>query len=620
MRTTFRQLQERATVENERLGQQVPMTDLLIEIDWQAIVRSPPRRYGRSLLLELSLRAYSLLHMMRQPEYVLSTIASITLMFFCGIAAHRLNNSSFQVESIGSKHLYSLLEGRYQDGTNVPLSSKTLVDVPNWDGFGPSWAAGGADLAWTHAPHSSQRFSTEWVAGDFIVRGSDGNSTPGQIGPHNVTWACPVAGTLDVSGNAWLVYDFGDHGAVWGVSPNGALLTSGTITSFSASKRATTFDIANGSGGPAVLNEIQVQAGNLIKLRFDKSSRWGALNGVNLSFAHPALPLPQKPLIPADGPGIKLKQVGECQDVVVVWNRPEPSLPNESLPNNTSLGFLPPNTDRNQGQGSGGFTINPNGTLPCNLDMTNPALMESGGSEVSTTTGSGITIRGNLTHSAVSVTPYIQSDSNDSVAFMGTEASSATKYTSLFTTEKGDQGTRWLQYTEQRLADITSADFSGYATPDPFEDWHGYIESQQGNSATEGLYARLRELINGPIGVTNAAPFCMGEPNVYPKWLTNMIASGTARYDFSNRMESSELVLGMNNHDSMERSLAVGEYPTRSIQLSVLNGNDDVSRWECSTDLKAWGPIEPHFGATWVLEHGGSNENFPARFYRVRVQ
>lgn len=165
--------------------------------------------------------------------------------------------------------------------------SSPLGYVPNWGSFGPSWTAGGADLAWTQTPYTSTSAQPglSFVEGDILVHASDGNSTFGVIRPANVTWTSPVNTVVDITGGTWLAVNFGDRGSVWSIWLNNVLLTSGTITSFSAYNHYSPFDFAAGSGGAAALTGISLHQGDVVKLQFDKTSRWGAMNGVSLTIA-----------------------------------------------------------------------------------------------------------------------------------------------------------------------------------------------------------------------------------------------------------------------------------------------------------------------------------------------
>ena len=150
--------------------------------------------------------------------------------------------------------------------------------VPDWNGYGPSWTAGGADLAWTQAPTTTMNSTHNMVVGDVIAHSSDGNSTGGVIRPANVTWTAPADMLVDVEGGTWLAVDYGDRGTVWSIWLNDSLLSDGTITSFTSYNHDNLFDFNSGSGGSNVLSGIAINAGDVLKLQFDKTARWGAIS------------------------------------------------------------------------------------------------------------------------------------------------------------------------------------------------------------------------------------------------------------------------------------------------------------------------------------------------------
>lgn len=152
-----------------------------------------------------------------------------------------------------------------------------------WNGFGPSWTAGGADLAWTKATYSSHTFQSDWSVGDIVVHGSDGNSTGGQIRPANATWTSTFNGIVNIAGSTWLAFDNHDRGSVWSISLNDRVLSMGTITSFASYGESSPFYFRDGSGGAGALQNIVLHTGDVLKLQFDKTSRWGAMNVANFT-------------------------------------------------------------------------------------------------------------------------------------------------------------------------------------------------------------------------------------------------------------------------------------------------------------------------------------------------
>jgi hypothetical protein len=79
----------------------------------------------------------------------------------------------------------------------------------------------------------------------------------------------------------------GNH---WDISLNGISLTGGDIFSGDSFDRSNPFAFAAGSGGPAVLSQIPVVVGDVLRLQFTKTSGPGDYAGVNLTIT--AIPEP----------------------------------------------------------------------------------------------------------------------------------------------------------------------------------------------------------------------------------------------------------------------------------------------------------------------------------------
>jgi hypothetical protein len=79
-----------------------------------------------------------------------------------------------------------------------------------------------------------------------------------------------------------------DRSNTWTLLRNGVTLTSGDIFSGDPFNRANPFAFANGSGGPAALEGIQISKGDVIELRIEKTSWDGDFVGVNFAIAERA--------------------------------------------------------------------------------------------------------------------------------------------------------------------------------------------------------------------------------------------------------------------------------------------------------------------------------------------
>jgi hypothetical protein len=180
----------------------------------------------------------------------------------------------------------------YREGNNV------LPHVADWQGLSgdftgvqPAWAR--AETGNTNLPPwmmiaSPAGVTNDWQLGDIVTHSTDGFNGIGS-GLSNVIWTSPLNGVIDVSGGTWMGRDIG-RGNHWDISLNGNLLTEGDIFSGDSFDRSSPFAFAAGSGGPAVLNQISVVTGDVLRLQFTKTSAPGDYAGVNLTIS--AVPEP----------------------------------------------------------------------------------------------------------------------------------------------------------------------------------------------------------------------------------------------------------------------------------------------------------------------------------------
>ena len=107
-------------------------------------------------------------------------------------------------------------------------------------------------------------FTRDWQAGDVVVHTTDPDNGAGN-GPANVTWTSPAAGVVQVSGAVWMGREIGRSNQ-WTLSKNGTTITEGAISAGDPFSRSSPFDFAAGSGGAAAVQNIPVQAGDVIAL------------------------------------------------------------------------------------------------------------------------------------------------------------------------------------------------------------------------------------------------------------------------------------------------------------------------------------------------------------------
>ncbi len=166
----------------------------------------------------------------------------------------------------------------YNEGTH-PLPFQ-----PIWEpSFGPAWAY----APWPNFGHvpfwAKTRISSSidgFEIGDVIGHSSDSGRGE-NFAPANVTWTSPSNGNISISGSAWISPSI-DRSNRWELYLNGTLLSGGNMLAHGGYYRSNPFDFAAGSGGPAILNNIPVSAGDVVKLQIIKLSTFGHLVGVNL--------------------------------------------------------------------------------------------------------------------------------------------------------------------------------------------------------------------------------------------------------------------------------------------------------------------------------------------------
>ncbi|HEY1471917.1 MAG TPA: hypothetical protein VGF61_22955, partial [Candidatus Acidoferrum sp.] len=174
----------------------------------------------------------------------------------------------------------------YDQGTN-PLPFQANWRPGDYSGPQPAWARS-ADSntflpAWLKLSTTpTQPFPIDMQIGDVGLHTTDTTNGVG-AGPGNVTWTSPITGNVDLSGSVWEARNIGRSNH-WSLTINGNLVSGGDISAANSS-RSSPFDLASGTGGPGVLNNISVFAGEVIKLQFDETSpdAFGDFVGVNFT-------------------------------------------------------------------------------------------------------------------------------------------------------------------------------------------------------------------------------------------------------------------------------------------------------------------------------------------------
>ena len=123
--------------------------------------------------------------------------------------------------------------------------------------------------------------SNDVQAGDIMAYADQTGS-----GGTTVVWTSPGSGSIDVLGSVWPV-NFLGRSSHWSVLFDGQVLSEGDIFDQDITQeytRSHPFDFSTGSGGAAVLQNIDVTAGDTISLRLSaRSGSLGDFVGVNLT-------------------------------------------------------------------------------------------------------------------------------------------------------------------------------------------------------------------------------------------------------------------------------------------------------------------------------------------------
>ncbi|MEW6302913.1 MAG: PEP-CTERM sorting domain-containing protein [Verrucomicrobiota bacterium] len=158
----------------------------------------------------------------------------------------------------------------------------------------PAWvyAASGPGhiVSWFKATGTG--IGTDWQIGDVITHTWDAGSSGGISTPNaNVMWTSPGAGQIDLSGAVWLARDIG-RSVDWSLAINGQALSGGMLFSGDPYNRSNPFNLAAGSGGAGVLNDVTVAAGDQVALSLITRSASGDFAGVNFQIEFTPVPEP----------------------------------------------------------------------------------------------------------------------------------------------------------------------------------------------------------------------------------------------------------------------------------------------------------------------------------------
>ncbi|MGQ0799285.1 MAG: hypothetical protein ACT4NL_04110 [Pseudomarimonas sp.] len=153
-----------------------------------------------------------------------------------------------------------------------PVSDWTLLPSPVAQ---PAWAAGLTVPAWLRS-RSDNPTGLDFLTGDVVVHSASSGTSHA-----NVSWTSPLNGAIGVVGGVWMARDTGRSNR-WTLLLNDISISSGEIASGDPFSRTQPFNFAAGSGGPAAINALQVEVGDVLELRIERTSNFGDFVGVVL--------------------------------------------------------------------------------------------------------------------------------------------------------------------------------------------------------------------------------------------------------------------------------------------------------------------------------------------------
>jgi hypothetical protein len=166
-----------------------------------------------------------------------------------------------------------------------------LPHVANWtlDTFSSpqgGWGNGESIPFWFRSSATPLSTAHDWQLGDVVVHTQDNNNGLGN-GPANVVWTSPSAATVSIAGGVWEGREIADlggglRGNTWSLYLDNTLLSSGVVRGGDPYSRTNPFTFDLGSGGPGVLQNLRVGAGDQIRLELDRTGIEGDYVGVSL--------------------------------------------------------------------------------------------------------------------------------------------------------------------------------------------------------------------------------------------------------------------------------------------------------------------------------------------------
>lgn len=219
-------------------------------------------------------------------RYILATLGSLLAV---GANATLYDLKTDWSDSVNPNGVWA-----YREGVNaLPHVASWQSTLGGWATAQQGWAKsenGNDRLPFIFKSNGSETFAHDFLAGDIVMHSTDGTNGVGS-GPGNIAWTASGSGIASITGSVWLGRDIG-RAVDWKVFKNGTQLSTGSLFSGDSFSRANPFNLAAGSGGASVLNNISVVAGDKLILEMDTVGGSGDFVGMNYSVNYSPVPEP----------------------------------------------------------------------------------------------------------------------------------------------------------------------------------------------------------------------------------------------------------------------------------------------------------------------------------------
>jgi hypothetical protein len=169
----------------------------------------------------------------------------------------------------------------YREGNNaLPSVVWTQAGYPQ-----PAWAPSNVPGNYLPACFKATQLvaGLDWKLGDVVVHTTDSVNGPNS-GVANLIWTSPYTTSVTLSGSIWMCRDIG-RSVGWSLLVNGAVLTSGDVSSGDPYSSSAPFFFDAGSAGPLPLQGIAVNPGDVIQLVLKTTRSFGDFVDIHWTIA-----------------------------------------------------------------------------------------------------------------------------------------------------------------------------------------------------------------------------------------------------------------------------------------------------------------------------------------------